>query len=62
MEYTLTEQTSEKWSISERRKQKPCEESRIHSVIRFSRIWATPKDTEKPPGAWIRSERRKVDK
>jgi len=34
--------------ISERRIQKLCEEGRIDGVVRFGKVWAIPKDAEKP--------------
>jgi hypothetical protein len=48
MDYISTKEAAEKWGISERRVQKLCEDNRIPGVIRFSRVWAIPKDTEKP--------------
>jgi hypothetical protein len=54
MEYISTKEASEKWGISERRIQKLCEEKRIDGVIRFSRVWAIPKDAKKPTDARFR--------
>ena len=51
MEYISTKEASEKWGISERRFQKLCEENRIEGTIRFSRVWAIPKDAKKPADA-----------
>lgn len=48
MEYISTKEAAEKWGISERRIQKLCEEGRIDGVVRFSRVWAIPKDAPKP--------------
>ena len=48
MDYISTAQAADKWGISERRVQKLCEEGRIDGVIRFSRVWAIPKDAPKP--------------
>ncbi|GHU83329.1 DNA-binding protein [Clostridia bacterium] len=48
MDYISTKEASEKWEISERRIQKLCEENRIPGVVRFSRVWAIPKDADKP--------------
>ena len=59
MDFISTKDTAEKWGISERRIQKLCEEGRIPGVIRFVRVWAIPKDAEKPVDARIRSERQK---
>ena len=57
MEYISTKEASEKWGISKRRIQKLCEENRIEGVIRFSRVWAIPKDAEKPVDARLKSEK-----
>ena len=54
MKYISTKEASEKWNISERRIQKLCEENRIEGVIRFSRVWAIPKDAKKPADARFR--------
>lgn len=48
MDYISTKEAAAKWGISERRIQKLCEENRIPGVMRFSRVWAIPKDAEKP--------------
>jgi hypothetical protein len=48
MDYISTKEASEKWGISERRIQKLCEDNRIPGVVRFSRVWAIPKDAPKP--------------
>ena len=56
MEYISTKDASIKWGISERRIQKLCEENRINGAIRFSRVWAIPKDAEKPLDARLKSE------
>lgn len=48
MNYISVQEAAKRWGTSERRIQKLCEENRIPGVIRFSRIWAIPKDAEKP--------------
>jgi hypothetical protein len=48
MDYISIKEAAEKWDISERRIQKLCEEGRIPGVLRFTRVWAIPKDTKKP--------------
>jgi hypothetical protein len=48
MDYISTKEAAVKWGISERRIQKLCEENRIPGTIRFSRVWAIPKDAPKP--------------
>ena len=48
LEYISAPEAAKKWGISERRVQKLCEENRIPSVARFSRMWLIPKDAEKP--------------
>ncbi|MCL2152605.1 MAG: helix-turn-helix domain-containing protein [Oscillospiraceae bacterium] len=57
MDYISTKEAAEKWGISERRIQKLCEDNRIPGAIRFSRVWAIPKDTDKPADA-----RRKINR
>jgi len=57
MDYISTKEASIKWGISERRIQKLCEENRIDGVIRFSRVWAIPKDAEKPMDARQKKEK-----
>lgn len=56
MNYISTKEAAEKWNISERRIQKLCEEGRIPGVFRFSRVWAIPKNAEKPRDGRIKQE------
>jgi len=55
MDFISTKEAAEKWGVSERRIQKLCEEGRIPGVIRFVRVWAIPKGTEKPADARLRA-------
>lgn len=48
LEYISASEAAKKWSISERRVQKLCEENRILGVAKFSRMWLIPKEAEKP--------------
>lgn len=48
MDYISTQQAAVKWCISERRVQQLCEQGRIDGVLRFSCVWAIPKDAPKP--------------
>jgi hypothetical protein len=48
MDYISAKEAAEKWGISERRIQKLCEQNRISGAVRFVRVWAIPKDVEKP--------------
>lgn len=57
MDYISTKEAAKKWGISERRIQKLCEENRIPGVIHFVRVWAIPKDAEKPLDARTRTGR-----
>jgi hypothetical protein len=57
MDYIGTKEAAEKWGITERRIQKLCEEGRIHGAVRFVRVWAIPKDAEKPADARLKSEK-----
>lgn len=54
MDYISPKEASGKWGISERRIQKLCEEGRIAGVVRFSRVWAIPRDAEKPKDARLK--------
>jgi hypothetical protein len=56
MNYISTKEAAGKWNISERRIQKLCEEGRIPGVLRFSRVWAIPKNAEKPRDGRIKQE------
>ena len=48
MNYISAKEAAETWGISERRIQKLSEENRIPGAIRFVRVWAIPKDADKP--------------
>lgn len=48
MEYMSCAEAASKWSISERRVQKLCEEKRIPDIAKFGSVWLIPKDAEKP--------------
>lgn len=69
MDYISVQEAAKEWGISERRIQKLCEENRILGVIRFSRIWAIPRDAEKPADGRLKTikiirlntERRRPD-
>ena len=58
MDYISSKEASLKWCISERRIQKLCEEGRIDGVVRFSKVWAIPKDTDKPADGRFKGNRR----
>ena len=60
MDYISTKEAAEKWGISERRIQKLCEDNRIPGAIRFVRVWAIPKDAEKPTDGRLKSERKNL--
>lgn len=57
MDYITPKEASQKWGITERRIQKLCEENRIDGVIRFGKVWAIPKDTEKPADGRLKENR-----
>jgi hypothetical protein len=48
MDYISTAQAAELWGVSERRVQKLCDEGRVDGAMRFSRVWAIPKNATKP--------------
>jgi hypothetical protein len=58
MDYISIKEAAEKWGISERRIQQLCENSRIPGVVRFVRVWAIPRNAEKPLDARTRAGRK----
>jgi hypothetical protein len=61
MDYISTKDAAEKWGITARRIQKLCEENRIPGAVRFVRVWAIPKDAEKPVDGRLKSQRDHSD-
>ena len=61
MDYITPKEASQKWGITERRIQKLCEEGRIEGVVRFSKVWAIPKDAEKPADGRLKENKRKTN-
>ncbi len=61
MDYISTQQAAEKWGISNRRVQQLCEQERIIGVIRFSRVWAIPKDAPKPKDPRLNQAKRTTE-
>lgn len=57
MEYTSCPEAAKKWSISERRVQRLCEDNRIPGVSKIGYMWLIPKGADKPV-----DKRRKQDK
>lgn len=62
MDYISAPEAAKKWGISERRVQKLCEENRIPGVVRFSRMWLIPKETEKPADGRLRNNRNNTSR
>jgi hypothetical protein len=61
MDYISVQAAAIKWSISERRVQKLCEDNRIPGMVRFSRMWLIPKDAEKPKDGRYKKNKRNDD-
>jgi hypothetical protein len=59
MDYISAREAAELWGITERRVQKLCEDGKIPGAVRFVRVWAIPKGTEKPIDGRLKSERDK---
>ena len=55
MEYMSIAEAAVKWNISNRRIQVLCAQERIPGVCCIGKIWAIPKDAEKPVDARIKS-------
>ena len=60
MEYMSCPQAAKKWSISERRVQKLCEENRIPGVSKIGYMWLIPIDAEKPADGRQKNQKKIV--
>ena len=48
MEYVTPKDKSAEWGISQRRVEVLCESGRVLGAYRLGRVWAIPKEAEKP--------------
>ena len=48
MDYATPKEKAEEWNISLRRVQILCETNRINGAMKFSKVWAIPKDASQP--------------
>lgn len=55
MEYMTIQEASVKWGLSERRIQEICVLKKISGAVKFGRVWAIPKDAERPADLRIKS-------
>lgn len=55
MDYITTKEAAKKWGISERRLQVICNEKLIPGATKFGRVWAIPKDAQKPADRRLKS-------
>lgn len=62
MEYMTIKEASERWNLSVRRVQTICNEGMIPGVVKFGRVWAIPKDAEKPFDKRVKSGKYCVSK
>ncbi|MEF9969999.1 MAG: helix-turn-helix domain-containing protein [Ruthenibacterium sp.] len=53
--YISVAQAAQKWDVSARRVYTLCAQGRIPGAAQFVRVWAIPKDAEKPADARIKS-------
>ncbi|WP_041722459.1 hypothetical protein [Caldicellulosiruptor saccharolyticus] len=58
-DYMSVNEASKKWDISVRRIQKLCAENRINGAVRFSRVWAIPRNAQKPIDGRLKSQRER---
>ncbi|WP_040306245.1 hypothetical protein [Caloramator australicus] len=58
-DYMSVNEASKKWGISVRRIQKLCAENRIDGAVRFSRVWAIPRNAQKPIDGRLKSQRER---
>ena len=47
-DYLTIREVAEKWDLTVRRVQKMCADGLIPGAIKFGKLWAVPKDTERP--------------
>ena len=55
MEYMTIQEASAKWGLSERRIQEICVLKKISGAVKLGRVWAIPKDAERPADLRIKS-------
>jgi DNA adenine methylase len=55
MEYITIKEVADKWDLSVRRVQTLCNENKIDGAVRFGKVWAIPKEVEKPVDHRIKS-------
>lgn len=48
MEYLTAKETAERWGITSRRVQLLCEQGKIPGLTRLGKVWAIPKNAQKP--------------
>lgn len=48
MEYVTPKEKAAEWGITQRRVEILCGEGRVPGTYRLGRVWAIPKDAEKP--------------
>lgn len=51
MDYISVAEAAEKWGITRRRVQVLCNQGRISGLERLGKVWAIPKNAEKPKDA-----------
>lgn len=63
MEYVTPKDKATEWGISQRRVEILCDQGRIPGACRLGRVWAIPKEAEKPLDGRTRlaKETRKED-
>lgn len=58
MEYVTPKDKSAEWGISQRRVEVLCESGRVLGAYRLGRVWAIPKEAEKPLDGRTREARK----
>jgi len=47
-EYLTVQEVAEKWNLNQRTVQTMCNDGRIPNAKKFGKVWAIPKEVEKP--------------
>ena len=47
-DYIDVREAAERWDITQRQVQKLCKEGKVQGAVSFAKVWAIPKDAQKP--------------
>jgi len=59
MEYVTPKDKAAEWGITQRRVEILCDNGRVSGAYRLGRVWAIPKDAEKPMDGRTKTAKKK---